>query len=65
MTESPPQAAGLVATGRYESDAYPLPPGVPLAPTERPGGMVPVPGGRPRPGRPVGARLPLYTTPSE
>ncbi|WP_167450141.1 hypothetical protein [Streptomyces hyaluromycini] len=57
MTEPPAQAAGLVATGRSEGDAYPLPSGVPLAPTERLGDMAPVPGGR----RPA----PLYTTPSE
>ncbi|MFD4511246.1 hypothetical protein [Streptomyces sp. NPDC058457] len=38
MTEPPPQAAGLVAPGRYEGDLYPLPPGAPLARAEHPGG---------------------------
>ncbi|MEU6195880.1 hypothetical protein [Streptomyces sp. NPDC047061] len=52
MTDPPAPASGRVATGRSEGDLYPLPPGVPLAPAERPVG------------RPA-ARRPLPATPSE
>ncbi|GGN44205.1 hypothetical protein [Streptomyces fuscichromogenes] len=62
MTEPPAQASGRVATGRSEGDAYPLPPGLPLARAERPG----VRHGPRTPGpTPADARLPLYATPSE
>ncbi|MGW3131792.1 hypothetical protein [Streptomyces sp. NPDC001123] len=38
MTESPPQASGLVATGRSEGDLYPLPSCVPLTRAEQDAG---------------------------